>query len=247
MTSPVLTQHRGAALVLAIHRPEDANRIDAAAMTALNAQLDEADADHDVRVVVITGSRQFFCSGGRIDGHPGGSVEQQLKFAQAFCALQARMASARVPIVAAVEGPCTAGGMSVLAACDLAIAADDVHFSFPEINFGLFPVLAMGVAHPLIPPKRALELFFTGRDMPAGEALALNLVNRLVPHAQFWQAVDETVALLAAKSATALNLGRKAYYAMAPMGPGARLDYAQTALTTMLAAAGNGGAVPRTR
>ncbi len=247
MSLPVLKSRRGPALVLSINRPEDANRIDSAAMTALCDYLAEADADPTVRVVVVTGSRDHFCSGGRIDGHPGGTVEQQLTFARAFCALQSRFAQSRVPVVAAVEGPCTAGGMSILAACDLAIAADDVHFSFPEINFGLFPVLAMGVAIPLIPPKRALELFFTGRDLGPVEALELNLINRAVPHARFWAEVDALVEQLAGKSPTALNLGRKAYYAMVPMPPAARLDHAQTALTTMLAAAGGSGAVPRSR
>lgn len=245
MNSPILKSRRGSSLVLTINRPDDANRVNAAAMSAIDAAIGEANADHDVRTVILTGSRDAFCSGGRIDGHPGGTVEQQLVFAKSFCALQESLGSARVPVIAAVEGPCTAGGMSLLAACDIAVAADDVHFSFPEINFGLFPVLAMGVAHPLVPPKVALEWFFTGRDISPAEALSHNLVNKVVPHAGFWAAVDETAALLAGKSATALNLGRKAYYAMAPMGPAARLDYAQTALTTMLAAVGNSGAVPR--
>jgi enoyl-CoA hydratase/carnithine racemase len=102
----------------------------------------------------------------------------------------------------------------------------------------------MGVAHPLVPPKVALEWFFTGRDISAAEALAHHLVNRVVPHEGFWSAIDEMTSLLAAKSATALNLGRKAYYAMAPMTPASRLDYAQTALTTMLASVGTAGSVP---
>lgn len=245
VTSPILKSRRGSSLVLTINRPDDSNRVNAAAMRAINAGVDEANVDPSVRTIILTGSRDAFCSGGRIDGHPGGTVEQQLVFANSFCALQASLGSAFVPVIAAVEGPCTAGGMSLLAACDIAIAADDVHFSFPEINFGLFPVLAMGVAHPLVPPKVALDWFFTGRNISSAEALSHNLINEAVPHGTFWQAVDAMAEQLASKSATALNLGRKAYYAMAPMGPAARLDYAQTALTTMLAAVGDGGAVPR--
>ncbi len=239
---PILMHRRGPALVLAINRPDDRNRIDSAAMAALTAGLDAADADPTVRAIVITGSRAFFCSGGRIDGHPNGSVPQQLAFAQSFCTLRQRMARTLAPIVAAVEGPCIAGGMAVLAACDLAIAADDVPFSFPEINFGLFPLLAMAAVHPILPSKTAFELFYTGRDISAAEARDLHVVNRIVPPAAFWPAVDALVEELAAKDPTALAIGRKAYNAMAPMPPAAQLDYAQTALATLLAA--SSGAVP---
>src|SRR5215210_3895695 len=234
MESGVLKRRDGSALVLTLNRPQDLNRIDAATMLALADALDEADSDPQVRSVVLAGSREAFCAGGRIDGHPGGAVSRQLAYAQAFCALQEKMGRSRVPIIAAVEGNCVAGGMSLLAACDLAVVAEGVQFAYPEIQYGLFPVLAMGVAIPLMDSKVALELFYTGRNFSASEALRLNLVNRVVPAQQVWSAVKEYVDMFASKSAFALSLGRKGFYAMQGMSPAARLDYAQTLLTTMI-------------
>lgn len=245
MTSPVLNRRDGASLILTINRPDDMNRIDRSAMQGLNAAFDEADADPRIRVIVLTGSASSFCAGGRIDGHPGGTVSQQLGFTQAFCSLQERMGRTRAPIMGAIEGNCTAGGMSLLAACDLAVAADDIQFSYPEINYGLFPVLAMAVAIPVMSSKKSLELFYSGRSFGAQEALQLELVNRVVPRAELWTAVGEYVDMLSSKNAYALGLGRKGFYAMQGMSPAARLDYAQTLLTTMINSP-EAGAVPRT-
>jgi enoyl-CoA hydratase/carnithine racemase len=246
MSDIVLASRDGGALVLTINRPDDLNRIDGATMRRINALLDEADRDASVRVIVVTGEGEYFCAGGRIDGHPGGTVREQLAFAQAFCSLQERMGRTNAPIVAAVSGHCTAGGMSLLAACDLAIAADDVEFAYPEINFGLFPMLAMAVAHSQMPAKKFFDICYSGRRFSAAEAVSLGLVNRAVPRAALSQAVAASVEMLTAKSSVALALGRKAYYAMSAMTPAARLDYAQVMLTTMLNG-GAEGAIPRSK
>lgn len=244
-TSPisdaVIRRRDGPALFLGIHRPHDGNRVDSACMKALVDGLDFADADPAIRVVVLAGSREFFCTGGRIDGHPNGTVEQQLGFGRAFCELQRRMGQTRAPILAAVQGLCTAGGMSLLAACDLAVASSDAQFGFPEIEHGLFPMLAMAVAQGRLPDKLLFEMFYTGRRLQAEEARLLHLVNEVVEPGQFDQAVARCIDGLAARSATAMALGRKAYYAMAPMTLEARLDYAQTMLTAMLAASRGAG------
>jgi enoyl-CoA hydratase/carnithine racemase len=246
MSDIVLARRDGGALILTVNRPDDSNRIDGATMRRLNALLDEADTDASVRVIVVTGQGEYFCAGGRIDGHPGGTVREQLAFAQAFCSLQERMGRTHAPIVAAVSGHCTAGGMSLLAACDLAIAAGDVEFAYPEINFGLFPMLAMAVAHSQLPAKKFFDICYSGRRFPASEAESLGLINRAVPRAELWQAVGQTVEMLSGKADLPLALGRKAYYAMAAMTPAARLDYAQVMLTTMLNGRAD-GAVPQSR
>ena len=243
MESPVLKRREASALVLTLNRPEDLNRIDSATMLTLAEAFDEAESDPQVRSVVLAGSTESFCAGGRIDGHPGGAVSRQLAYGQAFCALQERMGRSRLPIIAALEGNCVAGGMSLLAACDLAVVAEGVHFAYPEINYGLFPVLAMGVAIPLMDSKVALELFYTGRSFSASEALRLNLVNRVVSAQQVWSAVMEYVDMVANRSPFALALGRKGFYAMQGMSPAARLDYAQTLLTTMINSS-EAGAIP---
>jgi len=96
----------------------------------------------------------------------------------------------------------------------------------------------------LLPAKAAFDLFYTGRRISAQEAQRLYLVNDVPQPGDFWNAVNRRVEQLASKSATALALGRKGYYAMAPMVPSARVDYAQMLLPVLLAAA-KGALVPR--
>jgi enoyl-CoA hydratase len=231
-------RREGQALVVTLRRPEHENKIDRATMDEISAAFDSADSDPSVRCVVLTGSSGFFCTGGQIDGFPGGAADPQLAFARAFTALQARMRQSRVPVVAAVNGHCLAGGMSLLAACDVAVAAEDVRFGFPEINAGLFPMLAMAVARYQLPPKVLFELFYTGKQIDAVDALALHLVTAVVPPGQMEDAVSQWVEALTAKSATALCIGRRAYAAMESMNLGAALEYAETTLVALLASEG---------
>lgn len=236
--SPTLEVRReGATVILEINRPDDQNRIDMATMDAMIAQVAEVDRDSSVRALVLTGRGEYFCAGGRIGGYPVGGVQDQLDYARSFTVLQERLGRARVPVVAAVNGYCLAGGMSLLEAADLAIAVDTAEFAYPEIENGLFPMLAMAVARRNLPPKVALDLFYSGRRMGVEEALRLNLINAAVPDDRLWSAVRERVAALEARSMGAMMVGRQAFYAMANMTTTAALEYAQTALVASLRAA----------
>ena len=137
--SPVLTTLVDGVLTVTLNRPEDHNRMDRRTMAAITHAMDEAEADPSVRVIVITGNGDYFCAGGRVDGHPKGTLKQRLDYAQAFCSMQERMGRVAIPIVAAVTGHCIAGGMSLLSFCDIGIATDDVEFGYPEVNYGQFP------------------------------------------------------------------------------------------------------------
>ena len=224
--------------VIAIRRPADGNRTNAAVMRGIATALDKTDSDPSVRVVALTGDRSAFSLGGRIDGYAENDVHRQLEFARAFTSMQSRMASSKKPLLAVVEGDCVCGGMSLLDACDLAIAADDVKFGFAEIEAGIFPFLAMASFYGRVSPKRTFDLFYSGRLFPAAEALELELVNRVVPPEQLWSEAHRYARELATRSAAAFAIGRQTYYGMANMTPAARLEYAQGMLVTMLAAVG---------
>jgi enoyl-CoA hydratase len=233
----VRSRRDGPAAVLAIDRLDDDNRIDMHTMTLLSGAIDAAEADRDCKVLVLTGSGGFFCVGGRIGGYPAGTTQDQLAYARAFTVLQERMARCQKPIVAAVNGHCLAGGMSLLEACDLAVAVEGAEFGYPEIRNGLFPMLAIAVARRNLAPKLAFDLFYSGRRMKADEALEARLLNRVVPADGLWPAVGEMVDMLATRSAASMMVGRQAFHAMANMGPTASLEYAHVALVAMLNAA----------
>jgi len=223
-------------LTVTLNRPDDRNRIDRVMMEAIVAAMEAADANPAVAVIVLTGAGDYFCAGGRVDGYPEGPLKERSDYAQAFCNMHDRMGRTAAPIVAAVTGHCTAGGMSLLSFCDLAVASDHVEFGYPEAANGLFPALALGILVPLVPPKRAFQMLLTGERFSAQEALELSLVNRVVPRAEVMSAVQEYVTSIKRLNRTAVALGRRAYYAMLPMTPASRLQYAQTFLTTMLGA-----------
>jgi enoyl-CoA hydratase/carnithine racemase len=222
--------------VVTINRPAAQNRINRATMRALIDAFNEAD-DDGTRVVVLTGGGDMFCHGGEIDGFPGGQVDDQVTYARAFVDLIERMATIRAPLVAAINGDTFAGGMGLVGACDLAVTVENATFGYPEIERGLFPMLAMAIAHPMLPAKVAFDLFYSGKVISSREMLALHLVNEVVPAGHLWQTLSEWAGRLASKSQNALALGRQAYYAMTLMSLRGRLEYAQRLLPTMLGAA----------
>ncbi len=237
---PVLSSLADGVLTVRLNRPDDNNRMDRRTMAAIVQAIGQADGDESVRVIVITGNDDYFCGGGRPDGHPHGTLRQRTDYAMGFIEMQESMARSRVPIVARVSGHCVAGGMSLLSFCDLAVAADDVQFGYPEILYGQFPALALAVLVPMVPPKEAFEILYSGDRFDARRARDLRLVNRVVPRAALDEAVGAFVDMLKARNQVSMGLGRRAYYAMAPMTPASRLEYAQTFLMTLLAAEGTG-------
>lgn len=238
-TAPVTARLRneGAAGILSIERLDDDNRIDMHTMNLMSAAIDTAEADARCKVLVLTGSGSLFCIGGRIGGYPVGTTKDQLAYARAFTVLQERMARFQKPILAAVNGNCLAGGMSLLESCDLAVAVESAEFGYPEITNGLMPMLAIAVARRNLAPKLAFDLFYSGRRMKAAEAKEARLVNKVVAADALWPTVNGMVKELAGRSSASMMVGRQAFYAMANMGPTASLEYAHTALVAMLNAA----------
>jgi enoyl-CoA hydratase/carnithine racemase len=167
--------------ILTINRPEARNAINGDVSLAMSSALDELETDDDCWVVILTGAGEkafsagmdlkAFASGegGSIMGAPGG-----------FAGITQRSFSK--PIIAAVNGAALAGGCEIMLACDLVVAADHATFGIPEVKRGLFA----GAGGLIRLPKRlplaiALELALTGESIGADRALALGLVNRVVP------------------------------------------------------------------
>ena len=221
-------EQRGASRWLILDRPGQRNALTAELMRALREALARADGDASVRAICLTGAgEQAFCSG--MDLASAGAALQAGPLAahegrRAYAALLADFAGLGKPVVAAVNGLVMGGGMGLLAACDLAVAADDVRFGTPEVDIGLFPYMALAPLSRLLGRRVALELFFTGRRIDAAEAKAIGLVNRVVPRATFPAAAQELLDVLAQKSPSALRLGRRAFYATQDLPYAAQLE-----------------------
>jgi len=216
-------EQRGASRWLILDRPAARNALSADLMSALRRALAAADAEARVRAICITGSgEQAFCSG--MDLALAGTGVGPEQGARDYAALLLDVARIGKPVVAAVNGAAMGGGMGLLAACDLAVAAEDARFGTPEVELGLFPYTALAPLSRCVGRRAALELALTGRRIDAAEARAIGLVNRVVPRAALQGAASELLEQLAQKSPTALRLGRRAFYATQDLPYEAQLE-----------------------
>lgn len=185
---------------ITINRPEVRNAINTPAHKEWSDLLDEAEADDDVRVIIITGvGDKAFCAGRDLkylSSMREASAEAQAEDARLMAQvtkLIERFHYAK-PLIARVNGIALGGGFEVALACDLVVAADHVEFGLPEPRRGIYA--GGGGVHRLprqLPLKLAMEYLLTSRTMSAFRALELGLVNDVVPHDQLDDAVDRLV------------------------------------------------------
>ena len=207
--------HDGVATIT-INRPERRNALSWTVMSELRSAFEEAKADHEVRVVVLTGAGdKAFCAGADLTGMRADAGWAEVHDGRGELARLFRtMWELGKPIVARVRGYALAGGFGLCLACDLVVAADDAQFGTPEIDVGLWPYM---ITVPLVrsmPPKVALELMMTGRRVSADEAMRIGFVNRVVPVDELDAAVAEVANTLATKSPAIMKLGRDSFYAV---------------------------------
>lgn len=199
---------------LTINRPAKRNALSWDLISSMSDAVGAMRADPAVRVVVLTGAGdRAFCAGADLGTMADGASVAELhdgrgELAKLFQALW----GLGKPTIARVRGYALAGGFGLAMACDLAVAADDAVFATPEIDVGLWPHMITVPLTRSMPPKVALELMMTGRRVDATEAQRIGFVNRVVPPAQLDAAVAELTAVLAAKSPTAMRLGRDSFY-----------------------------------
>ena len=171
-------QHDGV-LWLTINRPERRNAISPAVLDGLSQALSRANQDREVRAIVLTGvGDKAFCAGADLQ------TGQSFKFdysepTQGMANLFRLTRQLNVPLIARVNGACMAGGMGLMAMCDMAVAAPHAVFGLPEVKVGVFPAQVLSVLNGLIGARALTELCVTGEPISAQEALQLGLINRV--------------------------------------------------------------------
>ncbi len=189
MPDEVLIERRGAVALLTLNRPEARNAINRAAALALEEALAAADADDEVRAIVLTGAGdKAFSAGMDLKAFAAG----ELPFTDhGFAGIVTHVLAK--PVIAAVNGPALAGGFEIVLSCDLVVAADTAIFGIPEAQRGLVAGAGGLVRLPRrIPLAQALELALVADPISAARASELGLVNRVVPASEL---VDTAVAL----------------------------------------------------
>lgn len=170
-------ERRGPVLWLTIQREERRNAMSHGVLAAMAAALDEAQADRSLRAIVVTGAgSKAFCAGADLQAAQAFTTDYSEPVGH-FARLLRRARASHLPLVARVNGGCLAGGMGLLAMCDLAVAARHAVFGLPEVKVGVFPAQVLTVLQHLLPRRKLAELCITGETISSEEALAMGLVN----------------------------------------------------------------------
>jgi enoyl-CoA hydratase/carnithine racemase len=211
--------------VITLNRQDHMNTFSTILAQELNGALDELEHDGQIRAVIIKGAGKSFCSGIDLAEFSGKTLLEYREWIGWMQKMNLTIAGMGKPVIAAVHGYAVANGAGLLAACDLAVAAEGTRIGTTAINVGLF---CMGPAVPLsrcVGRKRALEMLLTGTMIDAREAVRIGLVNKVVPPEKLDEAAMELANGLAAKSPIALQMGKRAFYTMADMEYAKALDY----------------------
>jgi methylglutaconyl-CoA hydratase len=187
---------RGRAAWITLDAPETRNALSAAIISELGAHLRTAVDDAAVRVIVLTGNGPAFCAGADLKGG-GGAVAPGGGQRNPFVDILDLMWNGPKPVIAAVNGHAFGGGLGLVAAADIAIAADAAKFAFSEVRIGVIPAMISVVVLPKLGVHQGMRLFLTGETFDAARALGYGLLHRVVPAAELAQAVAQEADAIA--------------------------------------------------
>jgi len=209
MAEVIVQERRGNVALITLNRPEVLNALNEELSIALGEALATANADCEIRAVVLTGTGRAFCVGmdlkaflrgerARHPQHPewgfGGFVRQAVD----------------LPVIAAVNGMAYGGGAELLLACDLAVAARSARVGLPEVKRGLVAGAGGVIRLPrLLPQRVALELVLTGEPITSEQALAWGLVNRVVDDERVVEEALELATRIAANAPLAVQASKR--------------------------------------
>ncbi len=203
----------GAVGRLTLNRPEKLNPLSTGVLLGIESAARRFDSITEVRVVVVEGRGHAFCAGADVTvfrGDPGDDVTVRER-ADAGRRMAEALEAMRATTVARIQGHCVGGGVVLAAGCDMRVAAQSARFSIPEVALGI--PLAWGGIPRLVrevgaPATR--DLVMTCRTVEPAEALALGMVQRVVPDEELDHAVDSLVALLADRPRLPMYMTKRA-------------------------------------
>ena len=217
MSEPALLMERdGHVVTLTMNRPDVKNALNPEMLCRMADAWDLVDGDSDVRVVILTGAGGAFCAGADLDKLVGRMTkglppedkweDRCRKDYQVIFKGLLRNYQLKKPLVAAIEGPCIAGGTEILQATDIRVAGEGSTFGISEVRWGLFPLGGSTVRlRRQIPYTRAMEVLLTGDHFPAADALLMGLIGRVVPKGHALAVAQEMAGRVAANGPLAVQ------------------------------------------
>lgn len=222
----ILFRAEGGVGYLTLNRPEKRNALSTQVLQEITVLLKDVASKKDVRVVIIKGAGKIFSGGHDLkEVSAGGPQEVLALFQTCYEAMQA-IRSMPQPVIAQVHGIATAAGCQLVAACDLALAAEDTLFGTPGAKLGLFCTTPAVFLSRNIGRKKALEMLFTGDMITAQEAMLHGLVNKVVPADKLEEATENMARTIAQNCSSAIAVGKRAFYRQLNMEDFMALNYA---------------------
>ncbi len=183
---------RGIATLM-LNEPERKNSLGARLVNALADALDAANADDDVRAIVITNTGNTFCAGADLKAtQPGVAGNTGRTFVEVF---EAILASPK-PVIGRIDGHATGGGVGLTAVCDISIMRDDAKIGFTEVRLGVAPAVISVVCLPKMRRADASELFLTGERFTPTRAAEVGLINEAVPADRLDERVEHYLSMI---------------------------------------------------
>ncbi|MEA1973976.1 MAG: enoyl-CoA hydratase-related protein [Bacillota bacterium] len=219
--------------IITLNRPKFNNTFNVLLATELNVALLEFENDSSVNVIIVNANGKNFCTGIDVNDLEGKSNIEYLEWVELMEKMNITIASMGKPVIASIQKIAVANGIGLVAACDLAIAAENAKFGATAINVGLF---CMGPAVPLsrsLGRKKTLELILMGDLIDAFEAQRIGLINKVVKSDKLEEETIKYAKKLADKSPLALQIGKRSFYKMEDLDFEKALDLTNNHFATL--------------
>ena len=230
---PVIrTEMRGAALWIWIDREARRNAMNKRVIADIAHAIETVQQDPAVRAIVLSGvGRKAFCAGADLSGGTDtftlGLDEPMTDFGK----LARLVRNVGVPVIGRINGDCVAGGMGLMALCDLAVVADHARFGLPEAKVGVFPMQVLVFLRGMIGARHINQLCLTGELISAARAYEIGIANKVVPFDQLDAGVEALLDKMTELSPVAMRRGKYAIAAMERMAFAEAMAFAETLIS----------------
>ncbi len=212
-----VTTNSDGVMTLTINREDRQNSLNGELIDALQEQLEAARDDNGIRVIIITGKGQTFCSGADLSWMKSTSETVVTNNALKLANLLHILHTLPKPTIARINGPAFGGGVGIVACCDLSIATETTYFSFTELRLGLVAAIISPYVIQHIGPRQTKRYFLTGHNLYATQAMEIGLVDWVVDQTKLDDAVTERTYDLMQAGPSAIAECKKLFNEIAPI------------------------------
>lgn len=219
---------------ITLDSPQNRNALSVVLVQEVGGHLRNAIADPEVRAIVLTGSGTAFCAGADLKSR-GDAVAPGSGRTNPFVEILKLMWEGPKPVIAAVNGHAFGGGIGLVAAADIAVAAEGAKFSFSEVRLGLIPAIISVVVVQKLGVHQAMRLFLTGERFEASRAEAYGLVHRVVAPDVLREAVREEARAIALGGPNAVAEAKRLIRTVSKLSMDEGFAYAEAKIAELFA------------